>query len=191
MKINKKFLKCRYNKSVNKKKKKLKLKDYLIVEKKTHEFYILCSPRARVLRFSVFGKLGPSPMFLLIFWERGLLYWFSGVFAHWNCTTLAGGTCSVRGYRLFCVAFVPWKLSALLYFFYFFFFLLYFRGREWKWWPPHLQPQSWKLGAPLLSAPSGKSSQSLLSLWSLFSLCAYPACDWAFLSQSHDPVWSF
>ena len=44
-----------------------------------------------------------------------------------------------------------------------------------------------KILAPLLSAPTGKSSPSLLSPWSLSTLHAHPACDQVFLSQAHDP----
>ena len=43
-----------------------------------------------------------------------------------------------------------------------------------------------KAGAPLLSAPSGRSSQSLRSPWSPSVFCAHPACDRVFLSQARD-----
>ena len=66
-----------------------------------------------------------------------------------------------------------------------------FRGWDWKWRPPKLQPQNQKLWAPLLRAPSGESNQSLLSPWSPSALHAHPACDWAFLSKACYPVWSF
>ena len=44
-----------------------------------------------------------------------------------------------------------------------------------------------KLRAPLLSIPSGKSNQSVtpISLVSV-TLCAHPACDWAFFAQAHN-----
>ena len=48
-----------------------------------------------------------------------------------------------------------------------------------------LAPRSW---APLLKAPSGKSSQPLLSPGSLSTLHVHPACDRAFLSQAQDPL---
>ena len=50
--------------------------------------------------------------------------------------------------------------------------------------------RSRELGAPLLSAPPEKSSQSLLSPWPPAALRAHPACDRAFLSLAPGPGWS-
>ena len=50
--------------------------------------------------------------------------------------------------------------------------------------------RSRELGAPLLSEPPEKSSQSLPSPRSPAALRAHPACDRAFLSLAPDLVWS-
>ena len=51
-----------------------------------------------------------------------------------------------------------------------------------------LRAESSRGGGGVLSETSEKSSQSLLSPWSLATLHAHLACDQVFLSQAHDPV---
>lgn len=48
-----------------------------------------------------------------------------------------------------------------------------------------LEPKAW---ASLLNEPSEKSSQLLLSPWSLSIVCALLACDQALLSLAQDPA---
>ena len=145
--------------------------------RKSQEFFIVFSPRAGVLQFCELCKLGPTWMFLLIFWGKGLLCWFSGV------VSLAVLHCPCQGGR--AVSYAPdysmWLLFPEG-------FPHHFRGWEWKCEPPSVQPWSWIL-AP--SVPSRRSCQTLLSPWFLSALCVHTACDRAFLSQPCHPLWSF
>ena len=145
--------------------------------RKSQEFFIVFSPRAGVLQFCELCKLGLTWMFLLIFWGKGLLCWFSGV------VSLAVLHCPCQGGR--AVSYAPdysmWLLFPEG-------FPHHFRGWEWKCEPPSVQPWSWIL-AP--SVPSRRSCQTLLSPWFLSALCVHTACDWAFLSQPCHPLWSF
>lgn len=47
-----------------------------------HEFLMVYFHRAGVLLFSMISKFGLGWLFLLIFWERGLLFGFLSVFSH-------------------------------------------------------------------------------------------------------------
>lgn len=102
------------------------------------------------------GKFGICQKFLLVFWGRGLLCWFSGVLVQEELQPLAWGPGSV---------YVAPELVR----------------RGWKWWCPDLQPWSWKISAPIFSGPSRKSSWSLLSPWFPYVLCVHPDYNQAFL----------
>ena len=140
---------------------------------------MLLSPSSGVPKFSLISELGLGWMFLMIFWGRGLLQWFSNVFA-WGRIALP-----LPGARLSnLLSFALRSFCSLNTF------------------PTALEDgdenggsqcpasRSRGLGTPLLNEPSKKSSQSLPSPWSLTALRHHPACDWVFLSLVHHPVWS-
>ena len=129
--------------------------------RKSQEFFIVFSPRAGVLQFCELCKLGLTWMFLLIFWGKGLLCWFSGV------VSLAVLHCPCQGGR--AESYAPdcsmWLLFPEG-------FPHHFRGWEWKCEPPSVQPWSWMLAPSTLQcALTEKLSNTFVSLVSVCTLC--------------------
>ena len=141
--------------------------------RKKNKFYTLFSPNTGILQFCAIGKFAITQM---VFWGKGLLTWFSGVFApvksHPSCQ---GARFILSGFILLYVGFVSWRL------------LDGFRGWNCA---PVSSLRAENLCHPTLQwLLTEKQSITLVSLVSVCTLCS-PSLNWAFLSQALDPVLS-
>lgn len=132
--------------------------------------------RAEVLQFSMIGNLGVSQLFLLVFWRRGLLHWFSCPCWGGIAPPLPGGQaqCKWPPDCTMWLCFAPQRLSSPM------------RGNE-----NCSTPISGPAAEPpiLYWALTGKESITLV--FPRFCLSSFhPAYDRLFLSQAHDPVLS-
>ena len=128
--------------------------------------------RVEALQPSMINNFSVSQLFLLVFRERRLLYWFSGALAleeiHLPCqgVRLSKSSSRVHSVVLFCS-------------------LKVFSTDEWdeEINTPLSSSGAGSLHPTLFSEPSQKSSQLLLSAWFPSELCVLLACNQAFLSQ--------
>ena len=146
--------------------------------RKSQEFFIVFSPRAGFLQFFVVCKLGLTWMFLLIFWGKGLLCWFSVV------VSLAVLHCSCQGDQAESSA-----LDCSMWLWFPEGFLHHFRGWERKCEPPSVHPWSWMLAPSTLQcALTEKLSNTFVSLVSVCTLCTPSLWPSIFISAMPPPL---